>query len=732
MSAKIDFLGIVRFRISISLIENDLAALSLSGHDRLLRSQLKQFRQEYHSTFSNKENLTSKREDIFDLFRKLWSVLCSLAPDHCLYLPPIYSTPKIKKIFQEFIESYLLREQGETLDSGNMVLGGIEGIGKTTVAKAMILAVNLLSVRYILLFFDYKYIEVDRELLPSIDDLVNEFHLRWADCNFEAEHRFGSLPMVKKRILDDVLNDLWQNGEGIGIGCVIDEVQELYHSTSGDSKIASSNNGVSKKFNLLRRIETFGRRFPRAFFVLTGSSSDLHYALFQKGKNEVGEYIVDFNRSLSDFYHVEALRSTELLREYLKQRYGMKDQSESELCHLLYCTGGIGRKIHNLVLRQRMLFTPLSEEVVSAAIAVYHDPQSWLFLIVAQIQSYNSTEMEALRNYWRTKDPNDLTLRSSFGVDYNSLVPVLINLGVKNVQFLIYRLVDQGFIYVSADNRVEVAIPAMLEIFASSISNEDFFLFSAVLAMVYSPEQINAGKALEKFLLPRLSKWRGFLFCPYLGNSVILRDGEVIIATANDIATTITSLTAFCEFAGQLLTWRNETGVDGLQFFYDKSRRCLSFDFWQSKGGHLKATIGGGEIATYLKTYQEEETVEHVRDDIFAGIAVKGFVGVLTLMKAFAPLLPPRHTIKVRNFILTTTKEARVAKEKYNNKSIKIPAGLIQKFQLQKIFPEGLSIKAMIFDKTNWFVDLLEPNLQNLLPVKNTDEKATTSNCIIS
>ncbi len=58
MSTKIDFLGIVRFRISISLIENDLAALSLSEHDRLLRSQLKQFRQEYHSTFSNKENLS--------------------------------------------------------------------------------------------------------------------------------------------------------------------------------------------------------------------------------------------------------------------------------------------------------------------------------------------------------------------------------------------------------------------------------------------------------------------------------------------------------------------------------------------------------------------------------------------------------------------------------------------------------------------------------------------------
>lgn len=707
MSIQINILEIIGSRVQLTN-EISLGDLSLDeNEDLLLSKKIKQLREEYAVVFFEKEiKKPVKCEKIMEIFFRLWEFLNMVSPSHALYIPPIYSTQKLREVYLYFINNYLLREEGKDMDSGNMVLGGIEGTGKTTVAKSMLLAVNLLSVRYILLFFDYKYSEKALSKLPSIDELLVEFSIRWKHSNFREP--FGVLEEKEGKSMRECVASMWQNGMGIGIGLIADEIQELYAYGSENAK-----------FELLRRIETFGKKIPRAFLVLTGSSSDLHYALFQKGKDEKGKIMVGFNRSLCTFFHIEALRDIISLDNYVQRRYG-KALSRSELQQVLYSTGGIGRRIHEL-LSSKITFTPIDQETETLANELYFKSNSMLFLIIALIKMKHPQPIEDLVSFWNSDTLEALVFESTFGIDYKDTHVIIAGLGIQNFDFMIYRLVDSGMLYLNQNKRIEISIPSILKAFHNEIAGEDLFRYAVSLAMIFTHEDVNSGKTFEKFLLPRLCKISGAIFYEYGKAGITIENKHIYIEHTDQERILLKSIHDFHLLDKKLFFWNKEIGVDGVQFTYNELNQILKIDFWQSKGGYHKNSIGGGEIETYVSTYLEDGSVKNIKDNYCGGILVKGFVGISTLLSAFLAICSPNN-LQLGNFVLTTTKDAFNARKKYHNKLVRISEKILEDFQLQNIL-KGSEVKVIIFDRTKWFRAILEENMLMIMPANTEDEQ---------
>lgn len=139
-------------------------ALLIFDDDGSLMTRLREARSEYlsrglpiacgpHST----EEFQDDARRAFTVFRRVWTALTSLPVSHPLHLLPIYSDEMLNTLLLELVTAVRIREwSAEPHDTGHFIYGGVEGIGKTTLLKAVAVAVAVLSARYFLVYVDYK------------------------------------------------------------------------------------------------------------------------------------------------------------------------------------------------------------------------------------------------------------------------------------------------------------------------------------------------------------------------------------------------------------------------------------------------------------------------------------------------------------------------------------------------------------------------------------------------
>jgi hypothetical protein len=120
------------------------------------------------------------------------------------------------------------------------------------------------------------------------------------------------------------------------------------------------------------------------------------------------------------------------------------------------------------------------------------------------------------------------------------------------------------------------------------------------------------------------------------------------------------SVELLAELEGTLLVWKRETGLDGVVLRRIRSDRWMLHG-WQSKGGQLELTIGGGKLSTSISRYVEDGTVGALDDSYLHGILVKAQVGMCQLLTAWHATLPGISLLP-GGLTLTTTKKAELAK----------------------------------------------------------------------
>ena len=107
------------------------------------------------------EQIRHPQADVVDtvlrVFQSIWESLSQLPVDHCLYLPPLYqNSPTLTNMLKHFVGELVSRENGSLLQSGNMILNGVQGTGKTTLLKAMVLVVAICCDKFFFIYHNYK------------------------------------------------------------------------------------------------------------------------------------------------------------------------------------------------------------------------------------------------------------------------------------------------------------------------------------------------------------------------------------------------------------------------------------------------------------------------------------------------------------------------------------------------------------------------------------------------
>lgn len=659
-----------------------------------LRGPFLEFRQRYTAILITKN--TNRIDGVLQIFYDLWGLLSVLDPRHPLFIPPIYQSESIHFIMRSFITELLVRESGVSSDTGNIVLGGVEGTGKTTLTKAFLLAVTVCSVTYLFIYFDCGYSQqqmISSQRHPFASHLIDELEYRLSQNDFRGE--FGYLPLPKEGKSPSKTIKQIKKRYGFFIGIMLDEVQSLYiPGEKHDERIAC-----------LHSYEVYARQVECSFLLITGSSSDLHFTLFRKG--ELSEHCVsypNFNKSLCSYYHVPAIRDIESLARYIHRRYH-RQLTDHQLRLILYSTGGVGRLIDQLLTREQLI--PLNLGVIERVKTVYKI--SFLFQIVGLFYQRFPDVFERMNQFWKEADRIFLLFKdlSSFpteesaiqvvellperlpGLKKDEIILILHSLGVPNPANDISRLIDFGFLYLShdrdgIDDKVEISILALLKSFSIERDSEDLILLSACLLMIFTNHEVNAGKAFEKLIRRKIHLLEGNLFGESQDNEFEITDFTCQVNSLSDVNSpprVIDSLAGLELYTNQIMKWKNEIGLDGIQLTRDSSSKVFAIDCWQCKGGFCESAIGGGDINTYRKKYLEDGIVAKCDDSYMNGILAKGEVGMLTLLKQLSNRFPEAR-FNLRYFVITTTKSADQGRKLLTNHHYRfsIPNAMKERF----------------------------------------------------
>ena len=521
--------------------------------------RLRQFRQ-IHQAAEGNPDLALKN------FLDLWSYLSSEHGGY-LSLPPLYQdNSMLIDILENFTVQLCLRENGETLQTGNMILGGVEGTGKTTLAKAMTLAVAICCENYFLIYFDYK----TTPHVPTAQHLCKELIQRLALRDYKGV--FGSIKLREDIDEENFCNCLEILSENFGdVGIIADEIPVV---------LSPANTELAVRKEVMRSLEDLTRNFHRTFLVLTGSSSDLRSRLFSgRVSDSVNPW--DFNRSLCDFYHVPLLREIKPLKRYLHIRYTELSFSEDEVRMLLYFTGGIGRRIHQSVTNR---MKPLGLSKIEGSFKnEYAGPSCALRVIVAVIRRDNPEIIAMLEKYWVGESP--LTLSTCMGTSLTAVHDARAYFRVEKPTAVVDHYINQGFLYMKTGDsekepEVQLSLPflAKCTMRGTDANANDVIQLMAIVMMMYNKSGVNARITMEDFLLPRLHKL-GNPFKKWCGKVIKISSvGKLVNGDDDNIFTSPSS-----DLVG-LFKWKKEMGLDGVQF-HVKGATMITIDGWQNKGG---------------------------------------------------------------------------------------------------------------------------------------------------
>lgn len=667
---------------------------------------LRSFRNKYEDLVCSYKILGHREttELCYITFCDLWDFLATLSEPHPLALPPIYRHQHITSILKTFTGSILVREiRNEQFQSGNILLSGVEGTGKTTLAVAMTLAVLICCKSFLLIYYDFK----TSPIIP-INNLTYEAFIRLENKDFS--NSFGSYQAAPKKYTITALANKYK----CRVGFIVDEVQVLYQNGSDHYN-----------YNVLREIEAYARTTYRSFIVLTGSSSDLVSVLMNKKTNADGKVIVDFNRQLCISYNIAALRDITQLKHYLEARYGIKDVTKQDVSLLLYYTGGIGRWVHESMINQNYAYFQ-GEMIMTKRndfMKTYEDASSYLFLIVGLllVEIEETTMYQSLRKFAKFGDP--FILDKCEGISHGKVVNYLRTVGVKDVPAVLDNLVDKGMLYMeyTLDQRsIQIALPQMMQCCffgetTSSLSGETLAKLGGSYCTLYTKTGIHAGKAFEDLVRPRLYKLKGCGVFPAnpLYRKLSLSATGIRLIESNGTEMVINNME---EIVGYLWNWKEEIGLDGVQFsIVSGPQKEVCIDGWQCKAGYIENEIGGGDLNTYRKSYETHGNVGKFNDDYVASIVVNAEIGFLTVLHCLQGMFPSSRFVLGTLFI-TSTKNGKLAKKMLNRlpNKIVVASEFISRFHLPatSVYQYEIVFK----DTDEWFREILEPELRTFLP----------------
>jgi hypothetical protein len=567
-----------------------------------------------------------RRLQVSTLFHELWGLLSKLDGDKpeekCFKLPPIYQSNSLKHLLSQFMPILLAREALSFCESGTFFLDGLKGTGKTTILKAILLAVNICSVNFFFVYHDFMN-DGDTTLLKLGMPLWNKLN--------------NALPTDKRHQLPEQKVMMSQSGE---IFVQIYNHFKLCTAIMLDNTHHLFTNGASKR-EMLFPFSIFMKQTGSMLF-LAGSVADLYSRLVK----DVRSYFKIWSCHWQPF---EPFRNVEVLNEYMIARYSL-NLSDENLSALLFYTGGIGSVIHNLVTKNKLTAEQIRENTFENVIITKNEILSFYpigsLIVIADMTRLNLHSTESIVE-------NPLTIREIPGVKKDALYSPYDPVERKHREILV-PLSDHGLLYLDDSNSgnvmVYVAVPAILQYILQDVSCQELSRITSSLQMIYHEEsRVRAEIQFKDCLLPRMHLISDGALKQWENDCVVLlNDHEVRFIAKNKEYSPLE-----LPF-NQLISWRNETGIVGIQFISSSSKRIVFVDFWQCRSGYWKDEYTGG-ARNLRNKYLVSQSMNYFRKNQISGILVSAEVGMLHCLKHLSKHFGAQYDFQIRNLFLTVT-----------------------------------------------------------------------------
>jgi len=592
-------------------------------------------------------------------FLNVFEIFSNFPSDHDYYLPPLYKSGALGSILDTAIKRLLQREVGMITGShnnrGHLVLGGVEGAGKTTLMRALALSSAALLEKMIPICHDYLSFKKPEDIL------------------WEALGVYYSVEPDCERDPLEVLVDLDQEAF-----LLFDEFQHNFRFADDPSWLT----GRDAAITFHRYSRTWG-----TFCVIGGSSVDMHSLMFQQGRGESTDHwrkrgYPNFNGTLYELYTVPALRTADALEAYVRTRYPLWDLENQDVSLLLAHTGGIGRWVH-VVWEESLIENPdpdnkekipLCSADCLRACTAYRKVKHEKVLecadnreLIAYLLITAQPQIDALGN-----------ISHCGGVDKVLLRQALTAVGVASPSDVIEKAAANSIIYIDADSmdcRVQFSRPLDAVIFSSELppAQLNLLLLSAVHLMIHgisssgsdNVTDVNAGYALADLVRDGVYTSAGINEYAQFDNIIAMTinsDKQLcILESLNGLVQPLT-LESLQKLNRKHLRWKQEYGLDGVCFDKDASQdNSWYLDLWQCKGGRWDIQIRGGNnsMKTALNNYKKKYQSKDVGDKQITEIVLKAQVGICLIVQALRRAIPG-VIIKPRRLVVTTTKQCSV------------------------------------------------------------------------
>lgn len=268
-------------------------------------------------------------EELSREFRAVWAVLAQACPKSWLYVPPIYEDATLQCVLTTAITQVCQRERGHMTGStnnvGHVVFGGVEGTGKTTLLRAIVIAVAVLLRSMVPI--THTFSEDDNATLPAL--LISRAAVALhggAAVDLSGGDTQGGLALA--------LGALRKGGHEVLLA-----VDEFQHVFALEPEATRRNRTV-----VASHVKTLSRSHG-TYGIIAGSSADMRELMFRSGDLEEPDPwrragFPDFNASLYTLYEVPALRSVDSLRGFLTARYPAWEVDALDVAELLYGSTG--------------------------------------------------------------------------------------------------------------------------------------------------------------------------------------------------------------------------------------------------------------------------------------------------------------------------------------------------------------------------------------------------------
>jgi hypothetical protein len=302
---------------------------------------------------------------VYDIFSQVWANLAAAPEDHAWHVPSLHVGEALQLLLHHVVAMLLARELrricGSTESAGHAVLGAVGGTGKTTLLRAVTIAVAVLFDRMLPVIHTYAAAADAAMLLPS--SLVRQARATLGQptdgvagvCDDAAQWELGLLRAGGHEVL--LALDGFQHvfalpppAAGSPPGPPPSSLAGLpaglpAGSPAGAAPPAEAALLLRRRISVAAEVETVCR-FEGSFGLLAGSCADMRALLFRRGSRENPDPwrargFPDFNGSVYQLFTVPALRTHATLRAFLSARYPGWRLTDLDVAELLHYTGGI-------------------------------------------------------------------------------------------------------------------------------------------------------------------------------------------------------------------------------------------------------------------------------------------------------------------------------------------------------------------------------------------------------